>query len=180
MEITYFTEQELNRLLVEAYASNHSHGIAIELSFFLGLRVSELLGLTPEDFQDGQIVVKRLKKSRHTMHSLRSRPHLLTFIQDQTPGAKMFPITRQGWNKALRRYCQAAGIHSSKAHSHSLKHSTAMHIWSQSQQLGDIQAWLGHRSASSTMAYLRIIDGERAQQAMDASTVGRSQQVPTG
>ena len=80
--------------------------------------------------------------------------------------SKLFPFSRQRADQFIRRYAQLAGIHPSKAHMHALKHSMAMLLWDKTQSLGQIQGYLGHKAASSTMCYLVEVDNRKAEMAV--------------
>jgi len=73
-----------------------------------GMRVSEVLGLTPANFRDGELIVKRLKKGRLTKQIIhRSIKRELTALINQRsqvagPDAKLFPFTRTGFWCALQ------------------------------------------------------------------------------
>jgi site-specific recombinase XerD len=76
-------------------------------------------------------------------------------------------LTRQYFNKALKRYCVAAGIHTDFGHSHVFRHSAAMAIWDATQRLGTISHFLQHKSPATACFYLAESDGKLAQAAMD-------------
>jgi site-specific recombinase XerD len=57
----------------------------------------------------------------------------------------------------MRRHCKTAGIAEHKAHPHILKHSIAMQTI-QSAGIENVRAYLGHKSISSTGAYLKVDD----------------------
>jgi integrase len=72
----------------------------------------------------------------------------------------------------VKVYGALAGIHPDKRHTHAIcKHSVAMLIWSATNSLGMIQSYLGHRAASSTLAYLREADAMKAQSVVSAMTI---------
>jgi site-specific recombinase XerD len=77
-------------------------------------------------------------------------------------------MSRQRCDQFMKRYCQLAGIHRAKAHLHTMKHSIAMAIWHKTHQPGQIKAYLGHKSMSSTLQYLNESDSLRAQEAVSA------------
>jgi len=77
-------------------------------------------------------------------------------------------MSRQRCDQFMKRYCQLAGIHRAKAHLHTMKHSIAMAIWHRTHQPGQIKAYLGHKSMSSTMQYLNESDSLQAQDAVSA------------
>lgn len=161
--MTYLTQDELTRIMTAAYQENRLHWQLMLCSFMFGLRVSEAINILGEDVQDGMLVVKRLKHSKKTLQPIPPAAGFSDVFQldlverAKVAGARgrLFPVCRQRVDQFVKRYARLAGIHRSKAHLHSVgKHSTAMSIWRKTHQLGDIQEYLGHKSASSSMCYL--------------------------
>jgi integrase len=66
----YMTQDELTRVMVVAKEQNELHWQAMLTAFYFGLRVSEVIQIMGEDVQDGQLRVKRLKRSETTLQPL--------------------------------------------------------------------------------------------------------------
>jgi integrase len=179
----YLTAEERQRLWATAEKENHEHALILRLGFWHGLRVCEIVPSRPErkrkhgkfvkpnpksglrgrQIQDGQISVQRLKSSDKTIQPLHPSLAELKERAQQNPDGFLFNISRQRVNEFTKRYCSLAGIHHDKAHFHSAgKHSIAMEIWEQSHSLGQIQSYLGHKSSSSSIQYLREVDHSKA------------------
>src|SRR5271169_2856112 len=96
----YMTREELVRLFRVARKHNPLHHVAVLVGLLHGLRVSEMLAIRGRDICDGKLSVKRLKKSRATLHSLRfDRDPLfdespLLELAHADPDAKLFPWSR--------------------------------------------------------------------------------------
>jgi integrase len=67
----YLNRDELVRLFKVARQHNPLHHVALLVGLLHGLRVSETLAIRGRDICDGRVSVKRLKKSRPTLHALR-------------------------------------------------------------------------------------------------------------
>jgi integrase len=67
----YMTREELVRLFKVARKHHPLHHVAMLVGLLHGLRVSETLAIRGRDICDGKLSVKRLKKSRATLHALR-------------------------------------------------------------------------------------------------------------
>ena len=134
-----------------------------------GLRVSETLAIRGRDICDGRVSVKRLKKSRPTLHALRidSDPLFdespLLELAKANPETELFPWSRQYMDVVIKRYAALAGIHPAKRHYHVLKHSICVLLWQETHDLNAIQDHVGHRSSSSTLIYLRADAALKAQ-----------------
>jgi integrase len=169
--VEYMTRDELGRVLRIAMRENELHWQMILAGFYFGLRVSEVTAILGEDVQDGQLRVKRLKNSMRTLQRIpvtNGSPEfelrLSSLAKAAGPRERVFKLSRQRCDQFMKRYCRLAGIHRTKAHFHSLKHSIAMAIWHETKQPGQIKSYLGHRSMSSTMQYLNESDSLRAQE----------------
>ncbi|SRR5260221_4077509 len=167
----YMNKEELSRVLCIAKQENELHWQLILTGFYFGLRVSEVISILGEDIEDNQLTVKRLKNSMKTLQRVpvtNGNPEfelrLATLAKAAGPRERVFALSRQRCDQFMKRYCRLAGVHRSKAHFHSLKHSIAMAIWKETQQPGQIKSYLGHKSMSSTMQYLNESDSLKAQE----------------
>ena len=66
---------------------------------------------------------------------------LASLVAQAGPLGRVFPLSRQRCDQFMKRYARLAGVHRSKAHFHAWKHTTAMAIWKQTHQPGQIKAW---------------------------------------
>ena len=64
----YMSRDELVRFFKVTRDHNRLHHIAMLVGLLHGLRVSEMLAIRGRDICDGRLSVKRLKKSRATLH----------------------------------------------------------------------------------------------------------------
>jgi integrase len=165
----YMNREELVRLFSVARNHNPLHHLAMLVGLLHGLRVSETLAIRGRDICDGKLSVKRLKKSRSTLHALRIDSDVLF---DESPlltlaaahsSERLFNWSRQYTDTIFKRYAALAGIHPSKAHYHVLKHSICVLLWQETHDLNAIQDHVGHRSSSSTLVYLRADAAQKAQ-----------------
>lgn len=166
-----FTKDELTGLLSAAKAAGPMDYLLILLSVNHGLRVSEVLALTPANFKDGHIIVQRLKGSCKT--SQRLLPNELAALNEYvvtSPDGRLFPICRKTVWCRMKALGVKAGIDSIKMFPHALKHTTAMMGLRGGMKINELQTYLGHKSGASTMAYLRVGD-EEASKAF-ASAIG--------
>jgi integrase len=179
----YLAKQDLAKFFRAAYdlnteASRRDH-LAMLVGFFTGARVSQVLNVRGEDIfeRDGKwvIMIRAAKRGNVVTHTL----HM-----DADPAFDMSPLIElartkgqslifggmhpQNFNKALKQYAEAAGIHSMFAHSHVFRHSAAMVVFDATQRIGAVSQFLAHRSPSSAFVYLQENDGMMAQEAMDS------------
>jgi site-specific recombinase XerD len=165
----YMTREELVRLFKVARKQNPLHHVAMLVGLLHGLRVSETLAIRGRDICDGKLSVKRLKKSRATLHALRIDRDVLfdesplLDLATANPDTELFPWSRQYMDVVIKRYSALAGIHPAKRHYHVLKHSICVLLWQETHDLNAIQDHVGHRSSSSTLVYLRADAAQKAQ-----------------
>ncbi len=146
----------------------------IELLYATGIRVSELIGLRPENLNlDVGYLVCRGKRSkervvpvsREAARSVRdyldgARPQLLG--RSARRGAELFVtargggMTRQGFWKNLKKYGLEAGIERHRLSPHVLRHSFATHLLEHGADLRSVQKMLGHADISTTQIYTHV------------------------
>jgi len=174
----FLTKDEITRLLTVAKEYNSLHHLAILVGLLHGLRVSEALAIQGHDVADGKLAVKRLKKSRPTLHALRidadpvfdASPLLALAVAN--PDTLLFDWTRQYMDRIFKQYCALAGIHSVKAHYHVLKHSICVLIWNDTHDLNAIQDRVGHKNPSSTLVYMRTDASAKAESVVNSMSFG--------
>lgn len=180
----FLNRDELRRLFQVAYDHNRLHHICLATMFWSGLRVSEIVGQyldTPRhpkhhpglrgvDICDGQLSVRRLKKSKPTIHALKitadplfDQSPLLEMAK-HNPLGRLFPWCRQNVDWFIKKYGTEAGIHPAKLHSHVAKHSICILLWEQEHDLNLIQDHVGHKEPSSALVYMRYDAAAKAQQ----------------
>jgi integrase len=151
----YLNRDELVRLFKIAHSRNPLHHVALLVGLLHGLRVSETLAIRGRDICDGWLAVRRLKKSRATLHALRidSDPPFdespLLELAKASPETELFPWSRQYMDVVIKRYAALAGIHPAKRHYHILKHSICVLLWQEIHDLNAIQDHVGLSLATS-------------------------------
>lgn len=167
----YLTFDEIKSLLREI--PEQRQRIAILIGFWHGLRASEILALQGTNLKHGHVNVKRLKGSMHTIQRYQQHPdpeldeasQLSELVRTMGDDEHLIDMTRSGLLKLIKRAALRAGINPLKAHTHTLKHSCAMAVIGSG--IENTRQRLGHKSLSSTGAYLRVTD-DKASDAINA------------
>jgi integrase len=168
----HLSREQLLAVLGHAKATRERDWVLLLVSFWHGLRASEAIGLTPEHFADGYLAVQRLKGSLRTVQPLVAdenellneraavgnwiESHLAKHPADGRT-RRLFPISRVQFYRLMRRYGRLAGLPQHLCHPHVLKHSIAMQSIREAG-IENVRQYLGHRSISSTGAYLKVTD----------------------
>ena len=169
----HLEKSELTALLTEAKRCNELHWLAFLTAYWHGLRVSEVLSLTPADFKDGFIVINRKKGSKKTVQPLVFSTDLLYNERDALKRVcasipiyqRIFPFSIRWMQKFMHKYGERVGIPAHKRSPHKLKHSIAHHCLDGGMKINELQAYLGHCSLNSTGQYLKC-DQDQACKAM--------------
>jgi integrase/recombinase XerD len=159
------SKPELIALLQAAKARKTRDWLMILVAYSHGLRASEVTGLQRDAVKDGHITVARKKGSLRTVQPLISdenplldeRQFLFAYVESLRWNQRLFPITRQHFWRLMQGYADAAGLPERKRHPHVLKHTIAMQII-HSAGIENTRQYLGHKSMSSTGAYLKVSD----------------------
>ena len=157
------SKAEVKRLLLAT--TNLKHNIALQLSYGMGLRVSEVVNLKVMDIDSSRMMVHvrgaKGKKDRYVplpesiLPSLRAyyanyRPQTY-LLEGQYGGAYAKSSLQQVFKKAMRkaRINKAIGIHG-------LRHSYATHLLESGADMRFIQELLGHNSIKTTQLYTKV------------------------
>ena len=175
------TEAEVERLLAAPDVSTPlglRDRAMLELLYATGLRISELVALTPAGLNTRQGIVRVLGKGgkeRLVPVGDVALAWLRRFEQDGLPALDpagisgvLFPsrrrraMTRQTFWHAIKRYARAAGV-SPDVSPHTLRHAFATHLLNHGADLRAVQMMLGHADLSTTQIYTQVAN-QRLQQ----------------
>lgn len=154
------------------------HGVRdramLELLYATGLRVSELVGLRPEQihWREDYLIVKG-KGGRERLIPIGKAAKAITerYLRERFPRGKKGPLflsrpgqgfTRVGFWKLIKRYARQAGIQKHLS-PHTLRHSFATHLLAGGADLRVVQELLGHADLSTTQIYTHV-DRRRLQE----------------
>lgn len=169
MGIQSLTSEQLLALLGAAKAHSERDWLMILVAVNHGLRATEVVEIVKDDMQDGMLDVHRLKGSLRTLHPLiasanpllNEKDALFAFARNLGGKQRLFPVTRQTFWNIVQRHATSCNLPKRLRHPHTLKHTTAM------QSIGIagvemVRQYLGHKSGSSTLEYLKVSDEQAA------------------
>ena len=140
----YATRAQLAALLAQAKAARERDWILLLVSFWHGLRASEAINLTPENFSDGfldRAAAERIA-ARTVQPLVEDKDELLNekkaledwisrhaALHGPAGALRLFPVSRFHFYRLMRRYGRLAGLPERLCHPHVLKHSIAMQLF---------------------------------------------------
>jgi integrase/recombinase XerD len=143
----------------------------LELIYATGMRVSELIGLSVDDWspvpprlrcrgkgnKERVIPIGRAAVDAVERYLREARRRLL---RGRDPGALFLNhrggrMTRQGFWKLVKKYAEAAGVERDIT-PHTLRHSFATHLLENGADLRSVQEMLGHADISTTQIYTHV------------------------
>ncbi len=169
----FLTEEEVNKLLdIRLVKPIHYRDKAmLEVLYATGIRITELLDLRLENIylEDDYIkVMGKGSKERIVPIGDITKKYLVMYINEyrnfilkERQSEYLFVnyngkrMSRQGFFKILKRYCQEANI-KKEISPHILRHSFATHLLNNGADLRVIQELLGHENISTTEIYSHI------------------------
>ena len=168
------TEAEVEALLAAPVTDDprgHRDRTMLEVLYATGLRVSELVGLTPQQVSLTQGVVRVIGKGgKERLVPLGEEA--IDWLRDYVRGPRqdllggrlsdyLFPtsrsdrITRQAFWQLIKRHALEAGI-AKHLSPHTLRHAFATHLLNHGADLRVVQMLLGHSSLSTTQIYTHV------------------------
>lgn len=163
------SKEQLLAILAAARAHRERDWLMILVGFWHGLRPSEVVQIRGDDIQDGFLTVARLKGSNRTIQPLirdgnsllDEASTLVAYARKFAGKQRLFPITRRQFGRLFKQYCALCGVPEHLAHPHIVKHTIAM-LTIHSAGIENVRQYLGHKSISSTGAYLKVSDSDAA------------------
>jgi integrase/recombinase XerD len=142
--------------------------IILFLIYSAGLRVGEVVKLTPQDIDSQRMLIHIIqgegRKDRYTILSVVALEQLRKYYKLYKPEKWLFPgqnkkeyLTVRTVERIFENACTLAKI-SKKVSVHSLRHSFATHLLESGIDLRYIQELLGHASSKTTEIYTHVTE----------------------
>ena len=181
-EMRFWTRDEYKQFS-EAIVGKPATYHAFEILYWCGLRVGEMLALTPDSIDFGKSVIKVRKSYKRlnrqdlitgpkTPKSVRDvkmpaflRDELQDYVEslDIASDERVFPFTSDYVGHELKRGCKASGV--KKIRVHDLRHSHASMLIEMGFSIIAIAERLGHEGIEVTMRYAHLFPGKQDQMA---------------
>lgn len=120
-----------------------------------GVRVSELIAITPQDilFDEKQLIVRGKGDKIRNIDIPNDLAILLRiFVKNKRvrTNHRIFPVTRDAVYKMTKKIA--------RTNPHTFRHSYAVELLRKTKNIRYVQVQLGHSSLSTTQVYLRFMD----------------------
>jgi integrase len=132
---------------------NPNHYVLIQTLWMTGARISEILNLTKQDInlENNTILIKWEKNKEYKNRLIPLHPELKLLLQTYTammkPEERIFKITRQRAHQIVKKYLGG--------HPHKLRHSYAVHVLKNTNDIVLVKKLLGHKNINSTLVYTK-------------------------
>ena len=171
MTVKYLTQEEAQRFFSKIH--DRRDRALFKLMYDFGLRASEVGKLTLEnlDLDRGRIWINRLKGGVPGEYALFRDTHKLLKLYLQQRNNDLYPmlfrsrnknpISRRRIDSLFKLYGKKAKLPEQRRHSHTLRHSIAVHMLDAGQSQEAVKDRLGHKSIKSTDIYAQISNYKR-------------------
>jgi len=167
--LTFWTLEEYQKF-IDTFDKEGMHFVMFELLFWTGMREGELLALTKDDFDFGQMTVKITKtyfrinredvitapKTDNSVRTIDLPKFLVDELTDycnrlykHPSDARLFPIVAEALQHTMRRHIAKAEV--KKIRVHDLRHSHCAYLINQGVQPLIIKERLGHKDIKITL-----------------------------
>jgi integrase/recombinase XerC len=96
----------------------------------------------------------------------KNNPYVFTNIKGTTRPGNIRPITSKYYNQLFQKLADETGVtlrDGSKPHPHTLRHSRAMELYDNIENIELLQKLLGHKNISTTQIYAQVRDSKVAE-----------------
>jgi len=165
MTIKYLSIEKIQELLYEIFERSDRDFYIIYLLATTGIRVSELLSITPNDLLiDPSMLIIRGKGDK--IRNVDISPTIIRMFKayidklNLKNNERVFKITRQRVYQICK---EIAGVNP-----HMFRHSYAIHLLRKTKNIRYVQVQLGHSTIVSTQVYLRYMDFDEEKKKLDS------------
>ena len=156
-------KEQVDEMLHAAKTCIQRDYLLVRFMWRTGVRVSEVINVTPNDieFKNNVVNIRKAKGGRQRRVVLDQETLKMLFdyvLALNTPEDQpIFPISRAQVSNLVKRCGNMIGV---QIHPHTLRHSFAIHLVQSGMDLRRLQLLLGHSSLRITQVYLQFKDDD--------------------
>ena len=159
----YLEREQVDELLEAAKTCSERDYLLLRFMWRTGVRVSEVINVTPKDieYKNGVVNIRKAKGGKQRRVPLDQ--DTLKMLSDyvlalNTPEDRpIFNLTTRQIENIVKKYGNTIGVN---VHPHMLRHSFAIHLVRSGMDLRRLQLLLGHSSLNMTQIYLQFKDDD--------------------
>ncbi len=159
----YLDREEVEAILTAAATQSERDYLIIRTMWRTGMRVSELVAMTPSDIEETNrvinVVIAKGGKQRRVLVDGETVDRLARYSAQHStaPDRPIFPLTTRHVYRIVSRYGLLIG---KKIHPHTLRHSFAINLVRNGMDIRRVQLLLGHANLNTTQVYLQFRDSD--------------------
>ena len=157
----YLEKEQVDELLKVVKTCSERDYLLLDFMWRSGVRVSEVINVTPDDieYKNNVVNIRKAKGGRQRRVLIGDKTLKMlsdyTAIQNIPDNQPIFPIRREQVFKLVKKYGKMIGVN---IHPHTLRHSFAIHLVRSGMDLRRLQMLLGHSSLNTITPYLPFVD----------------------
>lgn len=153
----HLPEPKVFEELCQKVGTEERTGLMINLLYYTGLRLSELLSLQVGQIREEFSIIGKGSKQR----LIYCTPELVKKVRQYETGmfGKLFDISPRRVDAIFLQFSKKMGV---KVHPHMLRHGFATRMLSRGADLVSVKNWLGHERLSTTEIYLNYSNAKLA------------------
>jgi site-specific recombinase XerD len=157
----YLEKEQVDQVLEAAYQCNQRDYLMLRVLWRTGVRVNELLTITPRDVERNNNVINVTKAKGGKQRRVHLDPETIKMLSEyvstqQLPDDRpVFALKQRQVRNIVKRYGSVIG---KDVHPHTFRHSYAIYCVRNGWDIRRLQQILGHSSLNTTAIYLRFND----------------------
>jgi site-specific recombinase XerD len=162
-----FTPEEVGALMVAARtyrANGERDALAIQLCYAMGLRRTELCGITPDDIDWGgrRVLIRHAKGDQQRwVESNELAMEALEGLRPWWNGTVLGSVAPQWFTMIVHRAAKRAGLPPGRRNAHKLRSAFATSLLEEGVPISVVSRLLGHAKIQTTARYLACRDKDR-------------------
>jgi site-specific recombinase XerD len=157
----YLEKEQVDQVLEAAYQCSQRDYLMLRVLWRTGVRVNELLTITPRDVERNNNVINVTKAKGGKQRRVHLDPETIKMLSEyvstqQLPDDRpVFALKQRQVRNIVKRYGSVIG---KDVHPHTFRHSYAIYCVRNGWDIRRLQQILGHSSLNTTAIYLRFND----------------------